>query len=120
METEEEKPKKMYYLHTEPQSGRRRATLAAFIDNDKMVFGISICSEKDFFRKKRGREIAAARALKAPLASIPLEGKEYTGRQFSKFAQELIKEIDQSAEIFTPMSGRKEANKLTLKDCKKC
>ena len=49
-----------------------RVTVASIYDDDVNVlaFGIAVCSPKDLFQKKIGREIAYKRALETPIKQI--------------------------------------------------
>lgn len=67
-----------------------RITVAAVYNTETnvMKFGVAVCSTKDVFRKKLGRQIAEGRARKSKNSVIALKGKV---REVStKHANELI------------------------------
>lgn len=55
----------------------RKVAFAGLVKDNKLQIGISECSEKDIFDKKKGRLIATGRANKKPVLviDIPTEGK---------------------------------------------
>lgn len=52
------------------KSVKRRVAYAGVIDDKTIKIAKASCSPKDQFVKKTGRELAAERALKAPIASV--------------------------------------------------
>lgn len=66
----------IYYFHTKPTNkGHQedRGTLACRIDNDHIVYGISVCTKEDNFSKAKGREIAEKR-MKQGYGQMPIDG----------------------------------------------
>lgn len=80
---------------TEPESKRiPRVTVASCYDPDTrvMTFGVAVCSVKDVFVKKIGRELAEKRAKESPKFSI-IVAKRNKIREISKsHAMSLIAE----------------------------
>jgi len=58
------------YLRDE--NGRPFGCLVAVGNSEQVVVGMSLCSKKDIFHKKIGREIAMARANKSSKITIPI------------------------------------------------
>lgn len=56
-----------YFKHHRDTNKKLFATTCTFIDDNKKIIsvGVSICSEKDNFYRKRGRDISFNRAMKA-------------------------------------------------------
>jgi len=98
---EENKP---YYYYPAPTEKGERIVLAGMVSENKLYIGMSICSLKDIFDKKKGRAIALGRAEKT--ANIPLaveELKKYLHNlELVRNARELTpdesKEIDEVKE----------------------
>lgn len=76
------KPEYLYEILNNP-----RVTICGIYDEEKeiMSFGISVCSTKDQFIKRIGREIAQNRAENKPYMKITSSKKDI-GSTFIKFA----------------------------------
>lgn len=70
-----------------------RVTVASCYDPDTntMRFGVAVCSTKDQFSKKVGRELAESRALKSPEMTICAIHRKKISKTSKKYASELIK-----------------------------
>lgn len=55
---------KTFYFHGETVDGNRFTVSARIINYDDVLFGISICSAKDNFSRKKGRTISEGRLNK--------------------------------------------------------
>lgn len=71
----------------------RRVAYAGVIQDNKLLVGEAVCSEKDQFNKKLGRTIALGRANKHPLVKLDLSGRDDTkvGSIFVNFCNSLNK-----------------------------
>ena len=49
-----------------------RVVICSILDGTKLSFGFATCSDKDTYSKKRGREIAYARAIGKPYAEFEI------------------------------------------------
>jgi len=56
----------IYLNHSKFDQKGRRVTIAVQVKADELRFGLSTCSTKDQFSKKKGRQIAIGRAQKKP------------------------------------------------------
>lgn len=70
---------------------QRRRTIAGVIDKDNGVLriGISECSNKDMFEKKKGRMIAKGRALSRHAQLVELDSTKLLTTQFVELAKSL-------------------------------
>jgi hypothetical protein len=71
----------VFFMHGEADKGNKY-TLAAALNGDQLNVGLSICSSKDQFNRKKGRLIAAGRANARPILTQVVnfeDGKESTG-----------------------------------------
>lgn len=84
---------KVFYTHKFRDSKNRRLTIAGVIQDNKMLFGYAICSNKDQFAKFRGRIIAEGRAKKLPIHEENIENNLHTGKLFINLAEKIAKEV---------------------------
>lgn len=75
-----------------------RVTVAGIIKDDQISFGVSRCSTKDQFFKKKGRHIAEGRATKTPFATFPAPEKELC-QWFVNAATSIVKQIEHHPEL---------------------
>lgn len=59
---------KQLFYHSKP--GGPRVTVAAIVDGNSVRFGVSRCSKRDQFFKKKGRYISLGRATKSPYLTL--------------------------------------------------
>lgn len=73
----------------------RRVAYAGVVENNKLIIGEAVCSEKDQFCKKLGRTIALGRVNKHPLVKLDLSNRDDTkiGTVFVNFCKNLNKLI---------------------------
>lgn len=91
---------RVFFMHGEADRGNRY-TLAAALNGDQLKVGLSICSSKDQFNRKKGRLIAAGRAEVRPIVIETVnfeEGKESTG--VVAIMSELSKQIRRDAKAY--------------------
>ena len=72
------------------QIKERRVAFAGVIDNNTINIGEAVCSEKDIFDKKIGRQIALGRAIKKPVYQITIEDDKKPSDLFVNFCKDLI------------------------------
>lgn len=71
METNDTTTQKAYYLHGGSNWSNDRFTVAAIPMGGKTVkLGLAVCSDRDNFSKKKGREIALDRAVNKPFCTM--------------------------------------------------
>jgi hypothetical protein len=56
------------YFHSAPDAKRGRVTVAGVVVDGALRFGAAMCSHRDAFVKKHGRNMAAGRALSSKYA----------------------------------------------------
>lgn len=87
--------KNKYYFHgfktVETPKGvmKRRVSIAALQQDNKLIIGVAQCSDKDQFKKELGRTISEGRALKKPTETI--EFIDMPGKTFHAWCQEYCK-----------------------------
>lgn len=71
-----------------------RLTVCGVLDEEAntLQFGFTVCSSKDRFEKKIGREISEKRALSNPIITVDVT-KETTGETFMQIALDLEEQI---------------------------
>jgi len=96
MENQEKKELHFYgekeFTYKEQQIKRRVALSGVKDGEDVIRIGVAICSEKDRFIRKKGRQISMGRAAgKSPEALLKLErGKGTTIQQFTAFCKKYL------------------------------
>ena len=84
---------KIFYLHSKPQQGKPRFTIAGQYNGTTLNFSVARCSEKDQFEKKRGRLISAGRLRVGKLHTQSFSNEDRGGNTFVKNALEILKEL---------------------------
>lgn len=85
---------RQFYYHSKPRKGKKRFTVAAVVNGDNIVIGISACSHKDAFKKKIGRDIALGRANAKPSTSIAIESNASQGLAFRQLAKSTVELLE--------------------------
>lgn len=90
MENQIQKRNELFFYPVQVGSNRRR-TIAGIIDekDGTLRIGISECSHKDMFEKKKGRMIAKGRALSKHAQIIELDHTKTPPIQFVELAKHL-------------------------------
>ena len=81
-----------YYHHSTPLKGQPRITVAGILSNGTLTLGVSRCSNKDQFSKKKGRHIALGRAKTKPAIVLSVPADQIVGRIFLEESRKLIGE----------------------------
>jgi hypothetical protein len=70
----------------------RGMTLAGIVENNSIKIGIAVSRPGDIFNRKKGRLIAAGRAVKKPFDTynIPEEFENTPGKYFNMLATDLV------------------------------
>ena len=79
--------------HTEAETKKLpRITVASVLDKDenKMYFGVAVCSPKDMFSKQIGRDLAFKRAIETPDVSVYITRISSTRNISKRYANTLI------------------------------
>jgi hypothetical protein len=78
-----------YYYHTRSNDNGRRATFAGILNKatNTIAIGLAVCSNRDQFQKRVGREISTVRAANHPLTIVPLVADIKPGIAFRKVAE---------------------------------
>ena len=105
-----EKESRHLFHYNSPES-KRRLTVCGVVKNNQIHFGYTICSPKDAFTRKRGREIAVGRAIKRPIVTVPIIENQPLGKSFYRVATAI-------AEIVEAKTEGMYSDLLTLEDGK--
>jgi hypothetical protein len=76
-----------YYYHTKQNNNGRRATFAGVVENGTIKIGLAVCSNKDQFQKRIGRNISGNRARIAPISTVPIMNDVRAGVMFRRAAE---------------------------------
>jgi len=82
---------KVYCFHS-AESSDGRITIAAFIQNEKLVFGTARCNPKDNFIRKAGFKIAMERAINRPEFTMDIKPEKSVATQFVNRCLQVISE----------------------------
>lgn len=78
---------KILTFHSPITPNKKRYTVVGVIEDREITLGVSVCSPKDHFIRKRGREIAMGRAMKGKgIKMYAHEDKKLLKENFYNFA----------------------------------
>lgn len=85
-----------YYGNTIEQMPRITICTILSEDKTKLSFGVAMCSKKDRFVKKIGRELAYNRALNSPIMEVKVtkDNISEVRMKFCEFLEERIKKMN--------------------------
>jgi hypothetical protein len=81
---------KVYFRHSVYAKNEARVTVAGVIVDGALKLGVSRCSPRDQFSRKKGRTVAEARARVRPSRVVALPTDQPVGKFFFEQAEDLI------------------------------
>jgi hypothetical protein len=104
---DKEKINELMYFHGKTTDGYR-FTIAGAINENKLHFGVSVCSDRDNFIKTRGRSIARTRLLSK---------RNY--QNVGKYSMDIVDPIENKFNFFATQAAQHNfvCRKVLLKTC---
>lgn len=83
------------YFYSRPEESKNRVTICGVFDTEtnKMMYGVTRCSNRDTFKKEFGRKIAYGRAHRNPYLEVDINTSDKISEVFRNDCIEITDEI---------------------------